>query len=215
MTSTGVITAEDGSVIFDLSVNPRLSWAAAGPFNKVLHIGPGFARIRSNGTQVHHHADQYGDNLEWRFNLLDDDWPIPENEYDMVCMFHVLEHLPVNKTVKVLQNIRRITRPTGVLILEVPYAAGLFKEIHEEGNYGMMEAVYGHTRYPGDNHVWAYYGPDLICLLHNAGWDRTWCGPAKCYHKAQQPSIRVEATHYSGDNSNWAIKREEERASGE
>jgi hypothetical protein len=73
-----------------------------------------------------------------------------------------------------------------------------------------MEVVMGHDRYQGDQHRWHYYGPDLVALLHNSGFDRTFTREGLCYHRAQLGVIRVEATKYGSNN--WAKKREEENS---
>jgi SAM-dependent methyltransferase len=46
-------------------------------------------------------------------------YPFPDNTFDEVVAFNILEHLP--NTIGVLEEIWRITRPGGVLHLRVPY----------------------------------------------------------------------------------------------
>ncbi len=47
----------------------------------------------------------------------------PEASFDMVTLYHVLEH--VGDPVQVVREISRILRPGGLLIVEVPHAEGL------------------------------------------------------------------------------------------
>jgi hypothetical protein len=202
---------QNGELAFDLSIDPRLNWAAGGSFKKTLHLGVGWMRVKSQNDEIHHMHDRKGTDLDHTFDLLEFPWPIADHTYDKVVAFHVLEHLPMHKVCRVMQEIRRVLRPMGVFILEVPEAGGMLKEV-TAGNYGLMECIYGHDRYAGDQHRWAYYGPDIVVLLHTAGFDRTVLGPAKCYHRVQLPAFRAEATYYGNDN--WTITegREEEEA---
>ena len=197
-----------GDRMFDLDPDSRLQFAAKGPFENILQIGGGWCKLKDpTGNTKFTNADRKKTpGVDLVFDILDERWPIEDGVYDMVFASHILEHIPIHKVVGVLQEARRVLRHTGVFVAEVPDIKGVFEECLK-GNWGLLEAVYGHDRYDGDQHRWGYLGPDLIVLLQVAGFDRTVLGPGKCYHKAQLPVLRVEATYYGSDN--WTSEIEE------
>lgn len=56
-------------------------------------------------------------------NALNPPLPLPSSSFDMISMFHVLEHLASPRTV--MQEIYRLLRPNGVLILTLPNVTNL------------------------------------------------------------------------------------------
>ncbi len=56
------------------------------------------------------------------------DCRFPDNHFDVVTLWHVLEHLP--NYLDVLQEIKRILKPRGVLIIEVPNFTGVQSSIN-------------------------------------------------------------------------------------
>ena len=194
------MSSTDASGMFDLSVDPRLAYAAAAPFKKVLQIGSGWARFKGDEIEFVNSDRKPGPGVDRIFDVTGK-WEAQDGEFDLVLAFHILEHIPIEKIVDVLKEAKRVLRPSGVLLIEVPDLKGLCEE-YLKGNVGLVECIYGHDRYDGDQHRWGYTGPDLVALLHVAGFSRTVVGPAKCYHRLQLPALRIEATHY-GEN-NWA-----------
>jgi SAM-dependent methyltransferase len=49
------------------------------------------------------------------------DLPFANETFDVVCMFEVLEHLPVGTELKALQELHRVLRPNGTLALSTPH----------------------------------------------------------------------------------------------
>lgn len=197
----------DLSGMFDLSVDPRLQYAASGPFKKILQIGSGWSTFHAKDGEfeVVNSDQKPGEEIDRVFDITGR-WDVKDNEFDLVVAFHIIEHIPIEKVLLVLLEARRALRAGGVLLLEFPDFKGLCEE-YLKGNPGIIECIYGHDRYAGDQHRWGYTGPDLVALLHTAGFSRTVVGPGKCYHAKQQPALRVEAVHYGSEN--WTIRMQE------
>ncbi|MBF0136999.1 MAG: class I SAM-dependent methyltransferase [Magnetococcus sp. DMHC-1] len=54
----------------------------------------------------------------------------PDANYDVIMMFHVLEHIPHPK--QIIQELSRVLMPDGILVVEVPNLAGLHARIKGE-----------------------------------------------------------------------------------
>lgn len=50
-------------------------------------------------------------------------WPFPDNSFDLVFLNHALEH--VEDVVAVVNEIHRVLKPTGRLVIQVPYFRSL------------------------------------------------------------------------------------------
>lgn len=100
------------------------------PHAKVLEVGSGGAGflqlarqkgIHIEGMEINPEAIQKARKLGFTiYPLLIDDFlkEYPEQKYDAVCAFQVLEHLP--EPIKFLQSILELLQPKGKLILSVP-----------------------------------------------------------------------------------------------
>lgn len=99
------------------------------PKNKIIEIGAGTGNVarylQKNGYEnicvgeMHlnglKYAQSYGMKECYQFDLLD----IPfENEFDTVCMFDVLEHIPDDSLA--LQNVHKMLKNNGKIMLTVP-----------------------------------------------------------------------------------------------
>lgn len=189
---------------FDLLPSRRLLYAASNKYERGLNIGAGSQCFKGSadlGITIDNHS-QFPAPFE-HHNLgfdLTEPWPVAPGSYDIIWGFHVIEHIPLHKVVGVFGEVRKALSLGGIFIIEVPDAKGITKE-YADGNYGMMENIMGEDHYPGNAHRWHYCGPDLVVLLHVAGFDRTYTRAATSYHAEQQPCIRVEAVSYG---SHWS-----------
>lgn len=57
------------------------------------------------------------------------------NTYDAVCASHVLEHVPKDEVIPLLQAIRKALKPTGRLIVEVPNGDAVLANIMRYGDF--------------------------------------------------------------------------------
>jgi SAM-dependent methyltransferase len=58
------------------------------------------------------------------FNIETDEFPFPDNQFEVVIFGEILEHL-LNDPCKVLRGIKRVLKPNGMLILTTPNASRL------------------------------------------------------------------------------------------
>jgi SAM-dependent methyltransferase len=62
--------------------------------------------------------------IQWiKWNLLSHPLPLASNSYDLVSLFDVLEHIP--RPNLLIQEVHRLLRPGGVLVIKVPNTANL------------------------------------------------------------------------------------------
>ena len=79
------------------------------------------------------------------------------NAYDFIVLAHVLEHLPKERMVPMLQGLRRLLRPGGRMLLMVPNAQS------PTGPY---------WRYEDFTHHWLFTTGSLRYVLRAAGFER-------------------------------------------
>jgi len=121
------------------------SMAAAGPMS-ILDVGCGnatflsllkvqgfkVAGVDTSGAAADIAARAYGVNVHvGRVEDLD----LPEGTYDVVTMFHVIEHLREPRSS--LSMVRRLLKREGRLIVQVPNTGGLQRRIFGAGWYGL------------------------------------------------------------------------------
>lgn len=108
------------------------------------------------------------------------DKKFPDNSFDVVTMFYVLEHLP--DPAKYLKGVKRILKPGGVLLLRVPHTTPLVKFLKL---FGIANKLYDAPSHLND------FSPSTIKqMLENCGLSNalTFIGgttyPAKALPKA-------------------------------
>lgn len=90
--------------------------------------------------------------------------PFPENTFDVVLCNHVLEH--VNDDIKAMSEIRRVLRPNGFAILQVPFFKPVGQHTFEDNTITdkrERERIFGQ-----DDHV-RKYGLDYPQRIQRAG----------------------------------------------
>jgi predicted SAM-dependent methyltransferase len=129
--------------------------------------------------------------------------PLPDGCADVVMAIHVFEHFYRWESEGVLQEWRRLLKPGGLLILELPnlvkccenYLSGRMrggKNPDQLARWG----IYGDPR-TGDrymNHPWGYSPEELMGLLHAAGFSGAKEHPTQ-FHPAgrNHRDMRIEA----------------------
>ena len=80
---------------------------------------------------------------------------VPSDRYDIVTGFDLLEHLPLNEIPLFLDEIMRITKPSGEVLLRFPNC---------QSSAGLINHFGDHT------HVTMLSGPIVLHLMKNAGF---------------------------------------------
>lgn len=150
----------------------RVRWACQAvtlaPSSRVLDVGCGrptfLAALRAStgATCVGFDADAsaWGDVASWpglelRAGSLDD---LPDGPFDLVSMWHALEHLP--DPVGTLAALRQRVRPGGALVVEVPDYDALTRRLHREHWSGWSTP----------RHLTTFTADTLRMTLERAGW---------------------------------------------
>jgi 2-polyprenyl-3-methyl-5-hydroxy-6-metoxy-1,4-benzoquinol methylase len=95
--------------------------------------------------------------LDVRAGFLED-LDLPESSFDVVCAWHVLEHIADPLTA--LQGLRRVLKPSGALLIEVPNIESVWA-VRRGLAWANLDA---------EHHVAHYTGRALRALLERAGF---------------------------------------------
>ena len=104
--------------------------------------------------------------------------PVPSDSADAVAAIHVLEHFQIFDAPALISEWRRILKPGGKMIIEVPsldkiinYIVWAFAHKEPLADFMTLHALYGDPRYrdPLMMHRWAYYAEVLRSLLEFVG----------------------------------------------
>lgn len=101
-------------------------------------------------------------------------FPLEDNSFDKVCLFHCIEHVEKYFHFHVLYEIHRILVPDGIFLLSYPEFGVIIENWlkNRKGERKFWEAtIYGRQLYPGDYHFAAIHTPNLIQELQNIGFN--------------------------------------------
>lgn len=93
--------------------------------------------------------------------------PFPDDTFDIVCCIEVLEHLPQDLIASLLGELRRVTRPSGVLLFTAP-----FEEILENNH---VYCPFCDAEYHKWQHFRSFSVESLTALLASAGLRVQFC----------------------------------------
>ena len=96
------------------------------------------------------------------------DIPFPENTFDVVLCNHVLEH--VNNDIKAMSEIRRVLKPGGYSIMQVPFFRPVPDATIEDTS--IVDAREREKAFGQDDHV-RKYGKDYPERIEKAGLKAT------------------------------------------
>lgn len=175
----------------ELRFDPRLLYVLDTHPGKVLNLGAGVNLI--DGATNHDRHLRPG--IDVAFDLIQFPWPIKDQEFHVITAFHVLEHIPIQYSLKFFQECSRILDQSGGLIIEVPDFPGMAKE-YLEGNVGILGRFYGSYEFPGEGHVWGWDKSQLMYASRLGGFKICITKPGTDYHSGQIPTIRLEAVKH-------------------
>jgi SAM-dependent methyltransferase len=102
------------------------------------------------------------------FNVEEDEFPFPDDSFDVVLFCEMLEHMLMNP-VATLKQIHRVLKPSGVLVLTTPNVARLDNAISLVNGVNMYDPYSGFGPYGRHNRE--YTRAELTQLLEFAGFD--------------------------------------------
>ena len=130
-----------------------------------------------------------------------DEWT---DHFDEVHAIHVLEHVNRNKRFDFLTACRRVTKPGGLVYVEVPNFEQVIRNLldaidsrdHEE-EHRMTTSLFGKQRYAGDQHCWGFTERTLKELAVRAkfSWTDVLKDPEDMVsmHYVQEPVLLLKA----------------------
>lgn len=136
---------------------------------KKLNLGCGTKKIPGCDN-----ADSFeGSGADFIFSMLER-FPFEDETYDIVYLFHVIEHIPRQAHPFVLNEIHRILKPEGRFIVSYPEfakCAEAYLKDHEGQKDFFERTIFGRGMYPGDNHVCAMVTLDFCEILDDNGFE--------------------------------------------
>ncbi len=172
-------------------VNGRLPRAKDG--SRLLHLGcgtidaEGFVNIDARALpHVHFVVKELA---EVKF--------IPPGSFDLVYMSHVLEHVPHQAVVSVLEVVHGILRPGGVCRVAVPDFDALVRIYEADGRSleRIIFPLFGGQDYPYNFHYAVFNEAWLTGLFRMAGFSEVrWWDPDTCDHHAFTDASSLKVT---------------------
>ena len=122
------------------------------PMKKVLEFGAGKTPAIRDDAEVIHLDVLKLPHIEVVHNLEKFPYPFKDNTFDEILAFHVLEH--ISDTVKVMEEIHRISKNGAIVTIEVPYynSPSSFRDPTHKSYFSE-----GTMDYFTDNGVYNYY----------------------------------------------------------
>jgi len=117
--------------------------------------------------------------------------PWPANSVEIIESHHVLEHISHRKIGQALGEWYRVLKPNGKLILECPDFDKAIIE-YQAGREDRLINIFGHQRFHGDTHLYAYNPSRLMRLLRKNGFNAFMEGPPQSSQSLDEPSFRIE-----------------------
>jgi len=130
----------------------------------VLHFSPSRAlkRLLRNYSDLDYVTTDYESQYEDR-NYDITVIPEPDNRFDLIICFHVLEHIPDDR--KAMKELYRIVKPGGTILLQTPFQVGatyedpsITSEVDREKHFGQKD------------HVRIYGFDDFLVRLESVGF---------------------------------------------
>lgn len=132
----------------------------------ILHFSPpkGFAQKIKASHPAQYTTTDYVDEFEADKQLDITNIAEPDNSFDLIICYHVLEHIEADE--KAMAELFRILKPKGQVLLQTPFKSG---DIYEDYNITSPEDRLKH--FGQDDHVRIYSVEGLKGRLEKAGFN--------------------------------------------
>jgi beta-1,4-mannosyl-glycoprotein beta-1,4-N-acetylglucosaminyltransferase len=124
--------------------------------------------------------------------------PFPNGRFEEVISIQVFEHLPCQEAMNILTEWKRVLKPGGKLVIEVPNIQELcknFESADKQARYRILDCIYG-TTFPKTPHLYGWYPEILNDHLIYIGMEKIIFSPAQVYHWGY--NMRVECYKSDG-----------------
>ncbi len=131
-----------------------------------LHLGCG-----DDYLEGYINADLYAEKVDERFDALL--VPYPDNTFDEVKAFHIIEHFDWHKGQEALQEWCRVLKPGGRLHIETPdflESCKMFVESDESERINLYGHFFSTAWIPGQQHLFLFTESQLSIQLKWAGF---------------------------------------------
>jgi predicted SAM-dependent methyltransferase len=126
------------------------------------------------------------------------DLPFVTDSIDRIETYHMIEHIPRHSFTDMLTEWKRVLRPGGTLVAELPDFDGVVKAYLEtddpEYTDTLLRYVFGSQRFESDVHYWGWNEERLGKVLHEHGFEDISNLDATDSHADEAPCMRLEAT---------------------
>ena len=122
------------------------------------------------------------------FNIETEPFPYSDNEFDLVIMAEIIEHLLMDPC-RVLREIKRVLKPGGTLIITTPNVARLENVMRLIGGANIYDPYSGYGPYGRHNREYNLH--ELALLLRFHGYDPTVCFTADVHANNSQDFFQI------------------------
>lgn len=187
----GLVPETPGLKILELGANPYFTTTLLHKFRESeLHLANYFGTDAREGTQkvtIH----ETGEVLSFpynQFNMETDSFPYPDESFDVVLFCEIIEHL-LSDPVHPLLEIRRVLKPSGILVVTTPNVARLENVNKLFSGQNIYDPYSGYGPYGRHNRE--YTQQELFGLLSANGFqvDSIFTADVRPNQESESPSI--------------------------
>lgn len=123
--------------------------------------------------------------------------PFPYCSIEKIETYHMVEHIPPNTLNEMFQEWKRVLKPGGKLVMELPDFDNVVREYLEVGDpereQVLLRYVFGSQRFETDHHYWGWNYERLRSILIDIGFQDIRKKKATDNHAEEAPCFRIEA----------------------
>lgn len=156
----------------------------------ILNLGCGTEKI-TGAINVDMNPDNRPDVL---FDIREP-FPYSNDTCDKVFFFHCIEHIEKRYHVRILQEIWRVLKPGGQLVISYPEFSSIIEHWKRDTNSkrDFWEAtIFGRQLYPGDYHVCAMDTLSLVNILIGVGFECMHAPEPLCHYNTVVNCTKVD-----------------------